>query len=329
MKVKLYNTSLGAESNERRTFDPAKQSVPINEGVALSTHRSLSRWLSLFAMTVMVCCMCGCDTPIQSNYTEQLVVDGFIYAGEPIDSIVLHRTTPFGDYYDDLDYAVDSATITITADGVAHTLLPTGLKGRYDLPISDLVVQGGKTYTLSITAPDRQTSGIHTVTATTTVPMPIHYSAIVDSLRGQTFIVDTNNLASLVFPVTAGPVDNPNREYLLSVQALDTALADSLSPSTRGHMATEIPDIDSNLTIRYSNIATGPEIAITPRLFLWYGPNLITFYAIDTNWADYQRQVIGRGGTDYQPTLNHINGGIGVFGSAARDTVTIFIKPKD
>ncbi|HEX5317435.1 MAG TPA: hypothetical protein VFX22_12370, partial [Candidatus Kapabacteria bacterium] len=151
---------------------------------------------------------------------------------------------------------------------------------------------------------------------------------IVDSVRGRTFLVDTNNVGSVSFVVTAGPVDNPNREYLLSVQALDTVEADSLSPATRGYFPLEIPDIDTTLTIRYSNLATGPAIAVTPRLFIWYGPNRITFYAIDTNWADYQRQVIGRGGTDYQPTLNHINGGIGIFGSAARDTVTIFVKPK-
>ena len=262
--------------------------------------------LGLFAFT-------GCDNPIQTAYTEQIVVDGFIYANEPVDSIVLHRTTPFGAYYDDLDYAIDSAMVTITVDGMAHTLLPTGMKGRYYLPASDLIVQGGKTYNLTITAPNNQN-----LSATTTVPMPIHFSAIADSVRGKTFILDTNNLSNFAFVVTAGPADEPNRENLLSVTALDTTYG--LIRHREGS--------DSLATMRYSNLATGPAIAITARLFNWYGPNLITFYAIDTNWTDYQRQVLGRGGSDYQPTLNHITGGIGVFGSAARDTVTIFVKPK-
>ncbi len=269
-------------------------------------------------MTVLTAVFTGCDNPIQSAYQEQLVVDGFIYANEPVDSIVLHRTTPFGEYYDDLDYAVDSATVTITVDGVPHKLLPTGLKGRYYLPASDLIVVGGKTYDLAIIAPNHQTGGVHSVSATTTVPMPIHFSAIADSVRGKTFTLDTNNLSNFAFVVTAGPVDEPNREYLLSVQALDTTYG--LIRHREGS--------DSLATMRYSNIATGPAIAVTPGLLSWYGPNLITFYAIDTNWSDYQKQLIGRGGTDYQPSLNHINGGIGVFGSAARDTVTIFIKPK-
>jgi len=263
----------------------------------------------------------GCDNPIQTAYQEQLVVNGFIYANEPIDSIVLHRTTPFGSYYDDLDYAVDSATVTITVDGVAHTLLPTGLKGRYYLPASNLIVQGGKTYNLTVIAPDLQTGGVHTATSSTTVPMPIHFSAIADSARGKTFILDTSNLSNFAFIVTAGPVDTPDREYLLSVQALDTSYG-----RIRGERASSL---DSTQTIRYSGIATAPAIAVTPGLFNWYGPNLVTFYAIDTNWSSYQRQVLGRGGTDFQPSLNHITGGIGVFGSAARDTVTIFVKPKN
>ena len=56
----------------------------------------------------------GCDNAVESGYNEQIVVNAFLYANGPIDSIVLHRTTPLGSYYDDLDYAVDSAQVTVT-----------------------------------------------------------------------------------------------------------------------------------------------------------------------------------------------------------------------
>src|SRR5207248_1320743 len=123
---------------------------------------------------------------------EQIVVAAFLYANEPIDSVVLHRTTPFGSYYDDLDYAVDSAQVTVTVDGVPHTLKPATLKGRYYLPASELVVQGGKTYELSVVAPNHQSGGSHVLSSTTTVPMPIHYSPFVDSIRGKTIVFDTS-----------------------------------------------------------------------------------------------------------------------------------------
>jgi hypothetical protein len=168
---------------------------------------------------------------------------------------------------------------------------------------------------LTVTAPNWQTGGTHFATSTTTVPMPIHLDSLIESFRGQTIILDTNNLTNFAFLVTAGPVDEPNREYLISVTALDT---------TKGRI--HVGGDSSQATTRYSQISTGPQIAITSRFFTWYGPSLLTFYAIDTNFADYQRQLSG--GTDFQPSLNHINGGIGVFASAARDTVSFILKPK-
>lgn len=323
-RKKFYSTSLRGESNDRREFDSTKQSHAFLREIASSNIPRLSPRNVLLAMTMVIAMMSGitfsgCDDAILSNYQEQLVINSFLYANHPIDSIVLHRTTPFGDYYDDLDYAVDSATVIVTNNGVADTLLPgivgdPALKGRYYLPAGKLIVQGGQTYNLSVTAPNYQTGGTHFATSTTTVPMPIHLDSLVESFRGQSIVLDTNNLAAFAFLVTAGPIDEPSREYLMSVTALDTN-------DGRIHVGGD----SSSETTRYSQIATGPQIAISSRFFTWYGPSLLTFYAIDTNFADYQRQL-SQGG-DYVPTLNHINGAIGVFGSAAIDTVSFIIKP--
>ncbi|HEY3874878.1 MAG TPA: DUF4249 family protein [Candidatus Kapabacteria bacterium] len=269
----------------------------------------------VIAFLAVIAALSGCDQPIQSAYQEQLDVSSFLFANEPIDSIVLHRTTPFGDYYDDLDYAVDSATVVVSHNGVADTLLPTALKGRYYLPANTMIVMGGETYTLSITAKNNQTGGTHLLTSSTTVPMPIHLDSLALSVRGQTIVLDTTNLSNFAFLISAGPIDKPDREYLLSITALDTTFG-------RIHGGGD----SSSETTRFSQVATGPNIAVTSRFFSWYGPNLLTFYAIDTNWSDYQRQI--QQGIDYQPSLNHITGGIGVFASGARDTVSFFLKPK-
>jgi hypothetical protein len=260
----------------------------------------------------------SCDNAIESNYKEQIVVAAFLYANEPIDSVVLHRTTPFGQYYDDKDFAVDSAQVTITVAGVPHTLQAAAQKGRYFLPASELIVDGGKTYELSVVCPNHQTGGTHHVTASTVVPMPIHFTSGVDSIRGKDMILDTNDLSHFPFIITAGPVDDPNRKYLLSVTALDT---------TKGKVG--LGDRDTQFITRYWFAQTGPKIAVIPILFGWWGKNLITFRAIDTNWADYQRQTPPFNSLNYEPSLNHVIGGIGIFGSGARDTVTVFLKPKD
>ena len=278
------------------------------------------RGVPAIALSLLALMFAGCDNPIDTAYHEQIVVAGFLIEGQPIDSIVLHRLTPFGSYYDDLDYAVDSATVTVTVDGVPHTLQRGAIKGRYYLPASELVLQGGKEYDLTITAPDWQTGGMQTLSANTIVPMPIHYSALADSVRGKTLILDTNNLSTFAFVVTADPVaPEPNNRYLMTATARDT---------TFGRIREKRAGPDSLQVTKYSNIQTGPAIALTARLFNWYGPNTISFYSIDTNWTDYQRQLQNTGNTTYQSTLNHVQGGMGVFASGARDTVTVWIMPK-
>ena len=59
--------------------------------------------------------------------------------------------------------------------------------------------------------------------------------------------------------------------------------------------------------------------------FKWYGRQKVTVDAIDQNFNDWLLQADVTGGV-YQESLNHINGGIGVFGSAGTDTCTTFLK---
>ncbi len=272
--------------------------------------RRIALWMVLCSSILGL----ACDGAINSEYHEQLVVAGYLFAGSPIDSIILHRTTPFGDYLDDLSSAIDSATVKIIVDGNEHTLLPGSRKGRYYLPASELIVQGGKTYDLRVTYRNNSLESV------TTVPMPIHLTGLNDSLPSRTLTLDTNNLISFNYGLTAGPVDNPNRKYMLEVTALDTS-SGRIETSQAG------PPVDTNGATRYSFLHTAPNIPISPRLFGWYGPNRITFISADTNWVDERRQNLGSRST-YQSSLNHVLGGFGTFASGARDTVTVWILPK-
>jgi hypothetical protein len=87
------------------------------------------------ATIVTMLIFAGCDQPIETQYSEQLVINTFLFANHPIDSIVLHRTTPFGDTFNDLEYAITGATVIVATNGVADTLLPgtlsdPAMKGR-------------------------------------------------------------------------------------------------------------------------------------------------------------------------------------------------------
>jgi len=269
----------------------------------------------LFALLAL---LSGCDGEIASEYKEQIVVHGFIYADEAIDSVVLHYTSPYGQAVDDIATTVSGADVRVRVDGNEFILQPAALPGRYFLPRSEHIVEGGKTYELLVKKDE------HSVRAVTKVPMPLKYIGIKDSLPPDRILVlDTVNATTFRYGITAGPIE-PGRLYMVYTTALDTTFGKI--PTNRNG-----PPVDTSAYARYGFIQTAPNMRLYSRLFGWFGPNRITMLALDSNWVDYKRAV-GYGGQafiSYQPSLNHVEGGIGVWASAGRDTVTVFIKPKN
>jgi hypothetical protein len=262
--------------------------------------------------------LAGCDGAIESEYKEQVVVQSFIYEGGGIDSVILHYTTPLTEAYNDSVFAVTDADVRVSVDGREFRLQPGAKLGRYFLPADSLIIEGGKTYYLSVMVKN------HVVTAATTVPMPIHYIDVDSSLPPTKVLeLDTSNAFGFYYLLTAGPVDEPSRKYMLQITALDTTLGKI--PTGR-----EGPPVDTSAYVRYSFIQTAPKMIIYSRLFGWFGKNRLTILALDTNWVDYKRAVgFGKEAFyPYQSSLNHINGGIGVWASAAKDDVDVFVKVK-
>jgi hypothetical protein len=261
----------------------------------------------------------GCDGAIESEYKQQIVVHGFIYPGEAIDSVVLHYTSPYGTAVDDNATSVTGADVRVLVDGKEFVLQPATLPGRYFLPRSEHIVEGGKVYELRIKKDQ------HSVRAVTRVPLPIEYTGLNDSLPDDRILVlDTINATTFRYGLTAGPIDEPTRLYMLYTTALDTTFG-KIPTNQNG------PPVDTSAYARYGFIQTAPNMRLYSRLFGWFGPNRITMLALDSNWVDYKRAV-GYGGQafiSYQPSLNHVEGGIGVWASAGKDTVTVFIKPKN
>lgn len=257
----------------------------------------------------------GCDGAIESEYVEQIVVTGFIYHGAPIDSVILRYTVPFGSSYNDSAYAVVGADVKVRVDGKEYQLLPGTLPGRYYLPSSELIVEGGKEYELIVKKDE------HELYSRTRVPLPIAYTNLETALPADRVLpLDTNDATDFSYTLTAGPVQQKIL-YMLQVNALDTTVGKIYTDPQAG------PPVDTSAYVRNSFIQTAPRVTIYSRLFGWFGPNRMTMLALDSNWVDYKRQVgYGERGLTYQTSLNKIKGGLGIWASAARDTVTVYVK---
>ena len=122
------------------------------------------QWIFCFVLGLGVG---GCSTaPTESlgEFRETVYVEGFLRAGSPVSDLFVGTTMPLSSVYDREASALSDALVTIEVDGVSYELSPVvDRPGYYEQ--SDLIVESGKTYHLSVT------TGLGTATAQTTVPV--------------------------------------------------------------------------------------------------------------------------------------------------------------
>ncbi|MFT4566983.1 MAG: hypothetical protein ACI9FN_001945 [Saprospiraceae bacterium] len=160
--------------------------------------------------------------------SNQFVVEGFIYAGEPIDDIRIKSTFPLTDE-EDTSAPINDAEVSIIKDGQSYSLLASGQDGYYNYPDSDVSVETGDLIQLEVI------SGGIMATAETRVPtstMGLHISQdtiVVPKLpltQGREAIVMTIREFVEKSSITA-TWDNPNGDLHFMVVE---AVSDTLDP---------------------------------------------------------------------------------------------------
>jgi len=91
----------------------------------------------------------GCDnTSTEPEEADLVVVEAFLFAGEPIDDIRLTETVPLSDTID--APPINDASVMLYKNGITYTLVPTGDSGYYAYPRDDLTIEVGDTIGIEI-----------------------------------------------------------------------------------------------------------------------------------------------------------------------------------
>jgi len=296
---------------------------------------------------------CGLD-PVQSNPDTQVVLQAFLTPGAPIDRVVLRRTIPPSEYYAwvPLDaYAISRADVVLTHPG-GTTMLPERSPGVYGDP--SIIAQAGARYSIAISFPAGHEFHGRTLSASTTVPLPIEMGyTLGQSLRNK----GVTTLDTLTFPqglaypdsfAGAGEMDlqpfslSWNRVancagYLVGTTARDTVGTGFLR---RTDYKNWLDGDFKNPSVRQFRKTSGffvlPDslrIDVFWVLFAYQGSTDVLVLAADANYFDYFRTAMngpgGQSGNDADTgVLSHVKGGLGVFGSYTADTVRTYIKPE-
>ncbi len=261
----------------------------------------------------------SCTSVTESTFSPQIVIQGYLYANEPLDSIVIRESIPItGITGND---RVSNAIVTLSTGDSIYPLhndssFVPGARYRTDYP---LVIQPGVTYSLRVEALGQ------VATATTTVPQLIHLDSV--TLNGQRLSLTA--LDSVTYPKYVDSLGSPgihlwwspslgSAGYGIEAVSLDTN-ADTILDA----VSSAVGDSAAMGRYRFFILSTDEQV-VWPQ-FTRYGLNAIRALALDKNYEDY---VLGLylSGSQFNNSTLDVKGGLGVFGSAARASKEVYLR---
>lgn len=281
----------------------------------------------------------SCEVYPQDDYEEFYVVEAYLVANRQLPEVRLSTTVPADQFYTFEDAAVNNANIEVR-------LLETG-------PESNV----SQSFTYSNSAPGVYTADqSHAVLPARTYQLYVSFASSEDILTAHTVVPDTFQIlegvrdtvvyqSSEQLEITLSESSYPGRQNVFVFNALSqdpvpenlTPLyADFYEDSDQPEEDLDIFSNNSSGLINEGNFEVNPDGTFTIN-FPWIGiafyeENLIVANTIDDNIYDFVRsQQVQLGGSTLSPgeiqnVIYHVNGGIGVFGALASDTVATFVK---
>jgi hypothetical protein len=273
------------------------------------------------------------------------VVDAVLVVGEGFPDVYLTRTLAPDEAFSLDRAAISGATVTIRGGATTVVYLDGGSPGRYSPPVSGAAVLPETRYDLTVDLPDGGT-----LRATTTTPAPIRVrewvllddtgtsveqwmSTFTDA--GDSVYYQPEN--QLVY--TEGLVEirldaAPAQGYQVGLASIDLA-----SPLLVDADFLDEEDLENFTRTNNSPPFSAETDAIRiPWFAIYYGGRYkMRVFAMDRNWFDLARTdpVLGgagigfggEAGDSFNRPIFHVEGGIGLFGSASSDSVGFYVNP--
>lgn len=293
-----------------------------------------SLFLTLFAFSLI---MASCDLYPQDDYEEFYVVESYMVAGDTLPAVYLSTTAPATSPYSFEDYAVSGANVQINLlSGDGDSTIVQSFAYQMDnagvyTPVLNHKTMPSRIYQLQITDLPNDPNSL--ITGYTSVP---------DTFSTRSEIPDTviyqseNQIEIEITP----SVNAERQSYFIFTTIALNPVKENFTPLYADFFdeGDEIGDFvkTSSGIVNEANFETKPNGSITLK-YPWlavafFGNNQIIANTIDDNIYDFLRsQSVQLGGSTLSPgeipnAIYRLEGGIGVFGSLAADTIQTYIK---
>ncbi len=304
-------------------------------------------------LALILCClmMFGCATDREPgelfgpSEVGTLVVDALLIVGHPLPDLFVRQTVAPGARYTDAVSAVTDAEVVVRqADRVFRYRADPDSLGRYLPPENPPLVMPNTEYELTVRSEEREAR------ATTRTPgrFQIREAVLLDEetlevrrnfrtfIDGadQVFTASENQVIYLdgLLEVRFQPADVPG--YQVGIISLDRNSERVLEADFLDEK--DYADLERQVS---SPAFVAPDGKLRMPWFVVYfaGRHLIRIYALDKNWFDFVRSSPenqegnfgGLAGDNFERPLFHIEGGIGLFGSASMDSLGFVVLPRE
>ncbi len=242
--------------------------------------------------------LAGCDGGPTTATSTPLVVEAYLFAGEPVEDVTISEVIPLGSS-DTVGTPVIDAEVVLTREGTSYRLEAVGTAGRYHYPGSDLTVSVGDRFELRVTRGDVEVTGATVVPAT---PTNLALSKAVLSVPNLTGGPPTGG----GFTLDSIRIDWSNASgewFFLAIQSLDTDPEYILPSDIRGRFG--------GFRLRLSpTTATGQTV--TFQILEVLGHHRATLYHVNDEYVDlYQNRTQDSRDLNEPPT--NLTGGLGIF----------------
>lgn len=277
--------------------------------------------------------MSGCELYEQDEYQEYYVVESYLIANGNLQQVRLSTTNPIDETYQFEDNAISGATVKIqrlnpdssVADEYAYELQQPGIY----TPVNNIIVEAAQLYRLHVT-----TENGDEISSTTYVPGNFE---TINELEPSYVYQGEQQVELTTTP--SSYITNRQTYFIFTINALDPT-PNNLTPFYADQVDDDETDIEeyyvnSSGIVNEGNFDQNSDGTITLRLpwlaVAFYGTNNIVVNAIDDNLYDFIRSHDTQSGGstlspgEIQNIRYNVEGGIGIFGSMASDTIGTFI----
>jgi hypothetical protein len=257
----------------------------------------------------------GCDsTSVLEPEIDQVVVQAFLYANEPVTDIKLTRTLALGSE-DSLAPPINDAVVYLDRNGTRYdSIASAGDSGYYHYPGTDLVVENGDVFQIVVSYFGKLASGTTEVPSSptnvsissTTLPIPTEMTFPPDPNKiNASVTVSWDSIPGALFYVTVDNIEvNP--------QEIDT-FGGGFRPPGGGMKGGPQRFISAP--------GSSNEYQVNRFMVTHYGNHLVRVYRVNQEYADLyiSRQQDSR---DLNEPLSNIQNGLGVFSAFNSNSVT-------